>query len=197
MEQKEKVKNEIQLSVLVCTVTKRVADHLPKIISKLNVQSVGKPVEILYLGDNRKRSIGAKRNDLILLAQGDYACFIDDDDDIADDYIDSILLGIKEEPDVVVFQAMYNDINRNIQKPVKYSAEFIQDGEDANYFYRLPNHLMVFKSEILTKVWFKEINYGEDFDFAKQIKPYIGKQANVNKVLYYYNYDENLSESRK
>lgn len=187
----------MELSILVCTVTNRVNNFLPIIIKKLEKQAEGKEVEILYLGDNRKRSIGTKRNDLLLLSTGKYACFVDDDDDISDDYIDMILQAIKDNPDVIVFKALYTDKKHDIQKEVKYSCEYQVDGEDKDYFYRLPNHLMVFKHEILQNIWFKEINFGEDFDFAKQIKPYCRKQASITKVLYYYNYDENLSESRK
>ena len=194
------MKNEVKLSILVCTVTSRVNDFLPKIISKLEKQAEGKAVEILYLGDNRKRSIGAKRNDLLLLSKGVYSCFIDDDDDISDDYVDTILNIIensKPSPDVIVFQAMFKDVLQGIEKPVKYSAGFLKDFEDADYFYRLPNHLTPMKMEILSKIWFKEVNYGEDFDFAKQIKPYLNTQASVSKILYYYNYNANLSESRE
>jgi glycosyltransferase involved in cell wall biosynthesis len=188
---------KIKLSILICTVTNRIDNFLPEIIKELQRQAENKPVEILYLGDNRKRTIGAKRNDLILLSQGEYCCFVDDDDKIDENYIELIFKAIEEKPDVIVFKAMYHDVNKGFQKEVLYSHEFLKDSETEEYFLRLPNHLMVFKIDVLQKCFFKEINFGEDADFAIQIKPLIKKQTMINKVLYYYNYDEKLSESRK
>ena len=46
--------------------------------------------------DNKKRSVGEKRQDLLNLAKGQYLVFIDDDDRISDDYISSIIQAMNE-----------------------------------------------------------------------------------------------------
>ena len=48
-------------------------------IDNLSKQAEGKPVEVLWLGDNYQRTVGAKRNALIDLAQGEYFAFVDDE----------------------------------------------------------------------------------------------------------------------
>jgi len=48
-------------------------------------------IELLAFFDNKKRTIGKKRQNMLQLAQGEYVVFIDDDDKIADDYIDEIM----------------------------------------------------------------------------------------------------------
>ena len=53
-------------------------------------------VELLVLIDNKKRTLGAKRNEMIGLAKGEYVVFIDDDDLVSEDYVESILEAIKE-----------------------------------------------------------------------------------------------------
>ena len=53
-------------------------------------------MEIIGLFDNKKRSVGEKRQDLLNLAKGQYLVFIDDDDRISDDYISSIIQAMNE-----------------------------------------------------------------------------------------------------
>ena len=184
------------LSILVCTVTNRVQTFLPKIIKELSKQAEGKPVEILYLGDNRTMSIGEKRNNLLLMARGKYACFVDDDDRVSEDYVDMILEAAKNDTDVIVFKA-FRTQNGVDDREVIYNAKFQKDFNDEQYYYRLPNHLMPIKLDILYNCFFKEINYGEDADLARAIKPYIKTQAEINKVLYYYDFSTELSESTR
>ena len=43
--------------------------------------------------DNKKRTIGKKRDEMLKLAQGKYVTFVDDDDRISDDYVDEIMNG--------------------------------------------------------------------------------------------------------
>ncbi|MGG0176651.1 hypothetical protein [Gottfriedia acidiceleris] len=55
---------DIILSILIPTVPERMG-YLNKIINELDKQSKTYPVEILVLLENKKRSIGEKRNVLI------------------------------------------------------------------------------------------------------------------------------------
>ena len=106
------------LSILICGVPSRLRNNLAeKLITKLEKQANGKPVEVLYFLDNKKRSIGQKRNDLLNLAKGEYITYIDDDDNVPMDYISSLLLGIKTRVDVIVFEAEIS-INGSTYKKV-------------------------------------------------------------------------------
>ena len=187
---------EIKLSVLLCGVPSRIQRGLAKkIILKLDEQAKGKPVEIIYLLDNKKRTIGQKRNDLLGLAQGENVVFIDDDDDIVDVYIDSLLEGIKLGADVVVFDVEIS-IQNGAYKKVIYDAAFPYDRDYKDHYQRLPNHLMCVKREIALKVGFPEKSFGEDSDYAKRLRKHIKRQARIDKTLYYYNFSYQISEAQ-
>ena len=179
-------KKEIDLSILICSLTERRNIFLDRLLDKLEHQVKDKNVELLVFSDNAKRSIGQKRNDAIKMANGKYTCFIDDDDLVSDDYVDLILKEIRDwSPDVIVFDAL---ITFDEQRPklVKYGREFDYCEKEEAY-YRHPNHLMVHKRSNITE-WFKDIKTGEDDEWASRMLDRIVTQSRIEKVLYYYEY---------
>jgi len=179
-------KKEIDLSILICSLTERRNIFLDRLLDKLEPQVKDKNVELLIFSDNAKRSIGQKRNDAIKMANGKYTCFIDDDDLVSDDYVDLILKEIRDwSPDVIVFDAL---ITFDEQRPklVKYGREFDYcEKEDA--YYRHPNHLMVHKKSNITE-WFLDLKTGEDDEWASRMLDRIVTQSRIEKILYYYEY---------
>jgi len=174
----------IKLSILICSCTDRInSQRFRRLISSLESQKTDE-IEILILTDNKKRTIGAKRNDLVKLAKGEYVCFIDDDDRIVHDYINSLLNSMQSEPDIIVFQVIYN--NGKKQRFVKYDARFEEEREFDGCYERWPNHLMCVKREIAIKTPFEDVSFGEDFHYAKKIVDEITTQAILSKVLYFY-----------
>lgn len=179
---------EIQLSILICSLLERKDTFLSKLLDNINQQIVNKPVEVLVLSDNANRPVGTKRNDLLKLAKGKYVSFIDDDDRISNDYVDSILHEINGwESDVIVFDAIIS-FNGNYPKLVKYGREY-DYCEKPEAYYRHPNHLMVHKKENITE-YFKDIKTGEDDEWALRMLPRIVTQSRIDKVLYYYDFNE-------
>jgi glycosyltransferase involved in cell wall biosynthesis len=61
-------------------------------------------VEIIFLRDNKEISIGQKRQKLLEKANGDFVVMIDDDDDISENYIQSIIDAICPEIDCIGFE---------------------------------------------------------------------------------------------
>ena len=179
-------KKEIDLSILICSLTERRNIFLDRLLDKLEPQVKDKNVELLVFSDNAKRSIGQKRNDAIKMANGKYSCFIDDDDLVSDDYVDLILKEIRDwSPDVIVFDAL---ITFDEQRPklVKYGREFDYCEKEEAY-YRHPNHLMVHKKSNITE-WFQDIKTGEDDEWASRMLDRIVTQSRIEKILYYYEY---------
>jgi SAM-dependent methyltransferase len=178
---------EIQLSILICSLLERSETFLNKLIKNINSQIINKPVEVLILTDNANRPVGTKRNDLLKLAKGKYVSFIDDDDRISNDYVDLILNEINEwNSDVIVFDAEIS-FNGHNHKLVKYGREY-DYCEKPDAYYRHPNHLMVHKKENITE-YFKDIKTGEDDEWALRMLPRIVTQSRINKILYYYDYN--------
>lgn len=176
----------IMLSILICHLFSR-EKELGRLLTRLKILSCGKPVEVLYIGDNGEMSIGKKRNELLFKAIGKYVAFIDDDDDVSDDYIDSILKAIEEGPDCVGIEGMLCMPQGNLL--FKHSIEYQgwYTGEDA--FYRTPNHLNPVKREIATEVLFPEINNGEDRIYSDTMKRLLKTEVYIDHPIYFYKKD--------
>ena len=180
----------MKLSVLICTIPSR---RMWGLITDVCNQAT-EDVEVLWLGDNKSMSIGEKRNRLLSIATGDYVIFADDDDRVSGDYIKSLLAGIEKGCDVVVFKEVCS-INKGKGKEVFFD---IRNGNKDfhDHYERQPNHRMCIKRDIALQVPYKDISFGEDTDFAIRVNKLLNSQAKIDKVLYYYDYNEKTSEAK-
>lgn len=191
----------IRLSVLVPTVPSRLSFFYPRIMNQLLEQSKNYPgVEIIGLFDNKKRSVGEKRQDLLNLAKGKYLVFIDDDDRISDDYISSIITAMNMYPDTdcIVFDCICCIENSSLKKLCKYGIEFeYGDINNGTEWRGKPAHTMVYKSSIAKAHLYNSVNFGEDIDWVVRACKDIKHQTRIDKVLYYYDCQEKTtSETR-
>jgi len=68
---------------------------------------VSDQVELLMFRDNKKRSIGLKRQALLEQAHGEYICFVDDDDDVQRGYLELICGALRDgQADVLTFDTI-------------------------------------------------------------------------------------------
>jgi glycosyltransferase involved in cell wall biosynthesis len=180
---------KIKLSILVPTVPSRIELFYPRIMKNLIKQV--KPyedIELISFFDNKKRSIGQKRQELINLAQGEYVVFIDDDDRISEDYVSSIMTTLYANPytDCVVFDCICK-VNGGPEKLCKYGIEFEYGDILGGLEWRgKPAHTMVYKTLISKSVPFNNLQNGEDYDWVKRAYKNINNQTRIDKVLYYY-----------
>lgn len=189
-----------QLSILVCSL----ADRLDKfdVIQNLCFRAKGLPVEVLWLGDNQRMTVGEKRNKLLQLSSGKYTCFVDDDDTVKPHYVSSIMEKIEGnieagiEADCICFNA---NITTNGASPmeVHYSFKYEKDEFKNGVYLRIPNHLMVINSKISKKIPFKHITKGEDAQWAKDIYPHLKIQTKIYDFLYHYQFNTNTTEAQK
>jgi glycosyltransferase involved in cell wall biosynthesis len=185
--------NDVKLSILVCGITER---NFTPLLSHLENQTKNKAVEVLSLVDNKKMSVGRKRNLLLEMSKGDYVSFIDDDDWVTDDYVDQILLKIEENADVITFNLARHE-DGSSDKIYHYSLGIEREYDTDNAFYRLPNHLMAYKRTIASKALYDDVSSDETHSWFQAIKPYLSTSSSIDKVLYNYRYDADTSESRK
>jgi len=103
-----KNKDNIKLSILILSIPSRF-DIVRPLIDKLMTQ-IGdrEDVEILSLMDNKSLHIWEKRNELMRIARGTHMTWLDDDDDVADNYVDKLTEAIDVNPnaDVISFDQM-------------------------------------------------------------------------------------------
>ena len=212
----------MNLSILVCSLQKRLT-LFANLCEHLQNQAAKYPneVEVLWLGDNKTMSVGEKRNKLLSLAKGDYVCFVDDDDWVADDYIDEILKGIEQKPDCVCFNAIYtSDTAAAHPKPlpsrgalkvlpneegrggagilVEYSLRnLLNVDEPGKPRLRVPNHLIPIKREYALKTMFLEKSFGEDTDYGLRVRRLLKTEYRIEKPLYHYRFSATTSETHK
>ncbi len=184
----------MKLSILICSVKKRLV-QFAQLAEHLEKQAQNKPVEILWLGDNKTMSVGEKRNKLLSISKGDYVAFVDDDDWIAGDYVDEILKGIEKKPDCVTFNAIYST-DEGEAIPVEYSVNNILNVDEPNKpRLRVPNHLIPMKREFALATMFLEKNFGEDTDYGLRVRRLLKTEYKIEKPLYYYRFSFVNSET--
>lgn len=158
-------------------------------------------IEILMLCDNRKRTIGAKREALKNISNGKYIMFVDDDDFLIsvseiyeaiqgqyDDIVDSDVISFKAEcrnsdgSTYIVDMALGNEVEHNT--------------EDGRYIdcKRPPFHMCAWH-ERFKQYSFADVNYSEDWEFVRQCNENAQIETHLDKVLFRYNFDSTVSEA--
>lgn len=179
------------LSILTPTIPGR-EKQLHALQTRIEAQSSGLKtlgqVEHLILSDNRKRSIGAKRQALFDIARGQYIAFVDDDDDITDTYVTDLLAAAASGADVITFMqaADYNG-----QKSI---VDFqLGQGDHAYEPDGITNrdawHVNAWRRETVLGCQFLESNYGEDRVWAIQARKRARTTYHIPKILHFYRHD--------
>ena len=182
------------LSILICSLHAReqMRNNLLKQLSKQKTDSV----EILVETDNGEMLIGDKRNFLLKNAKGKYVAFVDDDDEVSEDYVSKILNGIKEEPDCCSLEGIVTTDGKKRRKFV-HSLKYNRWFESKGVYYRNPNHLNAIKRELALEVGFTSKSHGEDRDFSMAILPLLKTEHYIEGPIYYYKYvKKNLTERK-
>lgn len=179
----------IKLSILICTIPER-QPMFKELLNELTDQSkkCNTMVQICW-DDSPKGSmtIGAKRNLLLNESLGDYVCFVDDDDKVAPDYIESILKAIEKAPDCVGFKIKcYIDGKEyDAASSMKYDWA---DNIDGFRYVRSIYHKTPVKRELALKAGFPDKSFSEDYEYSMRLKPLLKSEIFIDKFLYIYRY---------
>jgi len=174
------------LSILILTIPNR-KEKFNRLISELHRQAAGFPnqVEVISVYDNKTVRIGKKRQMAIEVATGQYIKFIDDDDFIYGGYLMEVIPELQKNPDCIgfKFKCEFRDINGRMEEVSnaimsnRFDDWYHEGYETINgeiFRYRqMIYHKSPIKSEYVKEVGFKDMASGEDYDFAKRIKPYL------------------------
>ena len=180
------------LSILIPTLVERQA-QLARLESKLRAQIVRAnlhgQVDLEILCDNREQTLGEKRNRLIAQARGEFIAFVDDDDDVCENYVTLVYRALQEHPNVdclgitglVYFRGIHP--HRFIYS-LQYNHYFSKDG----VYYRPPYTLNPVRREIVRQFPFAQINYNEDIDWAIRVANAraLRHEFMIDQTLYYY-----------
>lgn len=180
----------MKLSILICTLPQRFVmfeDLQFKLKWQINTKYNGQ-VEIIN-DSSTKYTTGEKRNHLLEEAKGDFIVFIDDDDEVSDDYVESIIQAIDDNPniDCIGMKGIITFDGANEKKWI-ISKDCGSWYEKDNMYFRTPNHISPVKRDIALKVKFPKIMIGEDYEYSMGILPYLKHEYLINKELYHYKY---------
>lgn len=187
------------ISILICSIHSRAGKlagllrHLEDQVIKLNAHDL---VEIRVNLDNKEKSTGKKRQELIEEAEGKYVIFIDDDDWVEDYYVEELLKAAESDADCfgingwietdgrsrIYWELSKNHPNRTIHK----------NGQP--FYIRTTNHITGVKREIALKGGFPDKSAAEDKAYSENIHPYLQSEHTITKPLYQYHFSSHNKE---
>ncbi len=199
---------QLKLSILIPTIPER-SKALQKLLKKLQSQLRDRSdVEILCLLDNRSLEIAEKRNALLDLARATHVAFLDDDDDVSDDYVSQILGAIHQAPlvDVITFHQTFrlNGKPGRVLCAVEHPNEPLTPAGLLSYrdMKRPPFHWCVWKRDLASSERFLPKFSGrdrqsiEDADWLQRLYPKVGSSHKIDRFLHHYEFDERQTASR-
>jgi hypothetical protein len=207
-------------SILIAAIPERYHSIQGLLFSLLETQGVARmsEVELLYLMDNRRRTVGAKRNALLAAAAGEYISFIDDDDDVAPTYVDTIYKAIAKtrrsefppQADVICFPQRAMLIQQNVIHECEYSLTYWKDREpgkrrmlddtgspNIKKWTGPPAHTMVWRAGIAKAVQFPLKQFQEDSEWVDKCCALAVTEVQIKgDPLYHYKFDAQKSATR-
>lgn len=179
-----------KLTIAIPTVVGR-EDLFNELYTHLKYQAEWNPVEVIYLKDNKEISIGAKRQKLLDMAKGEYVVFIDDDDWVVDSYVQDILEAIEQKPDSIGFDILCSGTEGTLASASNKWQDW-SDNKGGYDYVRTPYQKTPIKIEIAREIGYKDIRFGEDYDYSKRLKQsgLIKSEVYIPKILYHYRYQE-------
>lgn len=193
---------DMALSILVPSIPSRIVGHLAPFLTKLCAQA--EPyleVEILSWIDNKRRSIGHKRDDMVQLAAGRFLTFVDDDDDVSDVYVKLAIEAIRQNPDADVIvsdqECYYNGEGPFfVHFGMEFENEPMRRGPDGKWvdLKRKPVHCCIWRADLAKSVRFPDLSYEEDSIWAAGVQALVLKQVRIPEVMHKYRYDDRVTE---
>lgn len=155
---------------------------LARLLKRLEPQIGERRIEIL-IADQEEWSVSRKRQWCLDRAQGEYFCFIDDDDMVSKRYVECIY-PLLDGVDYIGFQLQYYHDGA----PWKPTYHSLQNGvhtimADETAFYRGVSHLNPMRTEI-ARTGKYEGGFGEDNRWSDQVDPVT--EHYIDEVMYEY-----------
>lgn len=191
----------MKLSILICTLPSPYRDgiFLRSITERLMSQIAGKPVQLLYLGDNKSMTVGEKRNHLMSISKGERIVFVDDDDKITDNYVDKLLEYCTLDYDCVGIGVKFTKDNMGLSfydYNYKKNINTRNPSTGARVYGRMPNHLCLWRRNVAMRCSFPDKNLGEDHDWAEAqiLEGY--SFFKTDEIIYHYDFKPKNTQTR-
>lgn len=186
--------HEFVISILICSLHKRksMLDELLHEIDKQIKESgvVGK-VDVLLNIDNKEKSTGVKRQELLDQATGKYIIFIDDDDWIEPCYVSELLKAAESDADCFAINGWIttngnNRIEWRLSKD--YENRTVKENGYNTVYLRTTNHITAVKRELALKVGFPDISHAEDKWYSDRVSKLCKTEFQILPLMYHYRF---------
>lgn len=192
----------IKLSILIPTVEgreeklQRLKSILVPQLEKVLNENEEILVELIIAKDNKEISIGRKRQKLLEKAKGEYIVFIDDDDTISKDYVSSILKNLGADAVGFLIDCYSDGVYTGRAKASRIYLDWA-DNVDGFRYVRNIYHKTAHLRTLALQTGFKDLRYGEDYDYCKRLAPLIKTENFIDKIMYFYQYSSAEDHNRK
>lgn len=177
-------------SLLIATISGR-EDSLQRLLQSVREKMARICPEIRYeirlSFDNREMSIGLKRQKLLDEAAGKYLAFVDDDDDITDEYIEDLKQCIQGDYHVMRLRGRIEPYTFTHSLAISLQSPMARDDK----FLRPPNHLNPMLSDIAKNIRFQDAVRGEDLDWTIRLSKtkFLKNEYTSDESRIHYNYN--------
>lgn len=181
------------LSILLpTTIDRRIKFYtlLEHLLAQVNDYNNDGEIEILIDEDNKEKSIGRKRQDLLERATGEFVVGIDSDDSIHNDYIGKIYKALKDSPEIDHVGFLERCYMDGVSSLSIFSIMHQQWAENIGGYdhIRCANPKSVIRRTKALQVGYQDIRFGEDRIFSEAVTPLLNSEIFIEEELYYYNY---------
>jgi glycosyltransferase involved in cell wall biosynthesis len=180
------------LSILVPTLQERRAvwaSLRARLHAQMDAARVADKVELLELCDNREKTLGMKRNVLLAQARGEFSVFVDDDDRVDEQYVETIVRALEEHPEVDCLGIMGRVYFRGAH-PHRfiYSARYDHYFSRGGVYYRPAYILNPMRRTLALTFAFEDVSMNEDQDWAMRMARagVLRREVMLERELYHY-----------
>lgn len=170
------------LSVLIPHLPER-KDKLNRLLNQIVQQVKGLAVEILI--DDSDKTTGEKRNSLLKAANGVFVNYLDDDDEIADNYFEKIFPYLNDKTDTIGFVMDFQA--GSFSMPMVCCAAVAERKAYSGIMFCPITPIQVTRKSLCAP--FPPITKGEDIIWSREMYPILknSKSRFINEILYIYN----------
>jgi hypothetical protein len=158
--------------------------------SQIEANNARALIEVIVDLDNKEKSTGRKRQDLLERSRGTGVLYIDDDDWIMEYYIEEMLKAAQADVDCVAISGVMTTnggapINWHISKDYD-NVTVVKNGERC--YLRHTNHITLVRRSIALEAGFNDVSNAEDGYYSGRLKGKLQTEYKIEKPMYHYRY---------